>query len=51
MSLVNSATQPLFHSFGFLTAVAISLTAFGDSSGDIEMLNFADEGYYKPFRK
>ena len=27
------------------------LTAFGDSSGDIEMLNFADEGYYKPFRK
>lgn len=27
------------------------LTAFGDSSGDIEMLNFADEGHYKPFRK
>ena len=27
------------------------LTAFGDSSGDIEMLNFADEGYYKPFRE
>ena len=26
------------------------LTAFGDSSGDIEMLNFADEGFYKPFR-
>lgn len=27
------------------------LTAYGDSAGDIEMLNFADEGYYKPFRK
>lgn len=27
------------------------LTAYGDSSGDIEMLNLADEGYYKPFRK
>ncbi len=26
------------------------LIAFGDSSGDIEMLDFADEGYYKPFR-
>ena len=26
------------------------LTAYGDSSGDIEMLDFADEGYYKPFR-
>lgn len=26
------------------------LTAYGDSSGDIEMLNFADEAYYKPFR-
>lgn len=26
------------------------LIAYGDSSGDIEMLNFADEGYYKPFR-
>ena len=27
------------------------LTAYGDSSGDIEMLDFADEAYYKPFRK
>lgn len=27
------------------------LTAYGDSSGDIEMLNLADEGHYKPFRK
>lgn len=26
------------------------LTAFGDSSGDIAMLDFADEGFYKPFR-
>ena len=30
---------------------AYYLTAYGDSSGDTEMLNFADEGYYKPFRK
>lgn len=27
------------------------LTAFGDSRGDIEMLDYSDEGYYKPFRK
>ena len=26
------------------------LTAFGDSRGDKEMLAFADESYYKPFR-
>lgn len=26
------------------------LTAYGDSRGDIELLDFADEGYYKPFR-
>lgn len=26
------------------------LTAFGDSRGDTELLDFADEGYYKPFR-
>lgn len=26
------------------------LIAYGDSSGDIEMLDFADEGHYKPFR-
>lgn len=26
------------------------LTAFGDSRGDMELLDFADEGYYKPFR-
>lgn len=26
------------------------LTAYGDSRGDMEMLDFADEGYYKPFR-
>ncbi len=26
------------------------LIAYGDSSGDIEMLDFADKGYYKPFR-
>lgn len=30
---------------------AYYLVAYGDSNGDIEMLNFADEGYYKPFRK
>lgn len=27
------------------------LVAYGDSAGDTEMLDFADEGYYKPFRK
>lgn len=27
------------------------LTAFGDSRGDIAMLDYSDEGYYKPFRK
>lgn len=26
------------------------LTAFGDSRGDREMLDYANEGYYKPFR-
>jgi hydroxymethylpyrimidine pyrophosphatase-like HAD family hydrolase len=26
------------------------LTAFGDSRGDKEMLAFADESYFKPFR-
>lgn len=26
------------------------LTAYGDSRGDREMLSFADESYYKPFR-
>ena len=26
------------------------LTAFGDSRGDKEMLDYADQGYYKPFR-
>lgn len=26
------------------------ITAFGDSRGDKEMLDYADEGYYKPFR-
>lgn len=26
------------------------LTAYGDSRGDIQLLDFADEGYYKPFR-
>lgn len=26
------------------------LTAYGDSRGDKEMLAFADESYYKPFR-
>lgn len=25
------------------------ITAFGDSRGDMEMLNYADKGYYKPF--
>lgn len=28
-----------------------NLLAFGDSSGDKEMLDFADEGFYKPFRE
>jgi phosphatidylglycerophosphatase C len=27
------------------------ITAFGDSRGDREMLNDADQGYYKPFRQ
>ncbi len=26
------------------------LTAYGDSRGDTELLDFANEGYYKPFR-
>jgi phosphoserine phosphatase len=26
------------------------LTAYGDSRGDKEMLDYANEGYYKPFR-
>ena len=26
------------------------LTAYGDSRGDFELLNFANEGYYKPFK-
>lgn len=30
---------------------AYRLIAFGDSNGDKEMLDFADEAYYKPFRK
>jgi HAD superfamily phosphoserine phosphatase-like hydrolase len=28
----------------------IMLTAYGDSRGDKEMLDYANEGYYKPFR-
>ena len=28
----------------------IELTAYGDSRGDREMLDYANEGYYKPFR-
>lgn len=27
------------------------LTAYGDSKGDRELLAFADESYYKPFRR
>ncbi|MDO4159878.1 MAG: HAD family hydrolase [Prevotellaceae bacterium] len=27
------------------------LTAYGDSRGDMELLDFANESYYKPFRK
>jgi phosphoserine phosphatase len=27
------------------------LTAFGDSRGDKELLAFADESHFKPFRK
>ena len=26
------------------------LTAYGDSRGDLQLLDFADEGHYKPFR-
>ena len=26
------------------------LTAYGDSRGDTELLDFANESYYKPFR-
>lgn len=26
------------------------LTAFGDSRGDKELINYADKGYFKPFR-
>ena len=26
------------------------LTAYGDSRGDYELLDFANEGHYKPFR-
>ena len=29
---------------------AIELTAYGDSRGDREMLDYANEGYYRPFR-
>lgn len=29
---------------------AYFLTAYGDSKGDNELLDFSDEGYYKPFR-
>lgn len=29
---------------------AYDLIAFGDSRGDKELLNFADKGFYKPFR-
>lgn len=29
---------------------AYVITAFGDSRGDNEMLNYADKGYYKPFQ-
>ena len=29
---------------------AYELIAFGDSRGDKELLNFADKGFYKPFR-
>ena len=29
---------------------AYDLIAFGDSKGDKELLDFADKGYYKPFR-
>ena len=28
----------------------LHIIAFGDSRGDREMLNYADEAYYKPFR-
>lgn len=27
------------------------LIVFGDSKGDIELLDYSDEGYYKPFRR
>lgn len=30
---------------------AYYLTAYGDSSGDCAMLDFANEGYYRPFEK
>ncbi len=30
---------------------AYNLIAFGDSKGDKELLDYADKGYYKPFRK
>lgn len=30
---------------------AYELIAFGDSKGDKELLDFADKGFYKPFRK
>ena len=29
---------------------AYDLIAFGDSRGDKELLDFADKGFYKPFR-
>jgi hypothetical protein len=29
---------------------AYELIAFGDSRGDKELLDFADKGFYKPFR-
>lgn len=32
-------------------ATDFRLTAYGDSRGDMEMLDFADEGHYKPFRR
>ena len=29
---------------------AYSIKAFGDSRGDKELLEYADQGHYKPFR-
>ena len=46
----NGGTITKSSSGGTVKGDTITGGLVGDSSGDIAMLDFADEGFYKPFR-